>query len=316
MLESRALILAKIEATYGTDSAPVIATDAILTSKPTVEIIEETKAREVVLPYMGKLKDIPLGVGVKISFSVEVRGSGTAATPPRIGAILRACGFTQTLVVGPPAYVTYDPNSAQDIESNTVYFYLDGLLWKALGCVGNSCKLTMKTNEIAKFDFELTGLWGGVASITEVAFPSPTFGDSITPPILRSATFTIDTYAAIIESIETNLANTIIKRASANTSTGILRYSRIAREISGSCDPEVVALATYNPLTTWEAGTTGAIAVTVGNTTGNRLIVAIPNAMKKAPKFGAREGIVTYAIEFSANPTMVAGNTEVQFKFD
>ncbi len=316
-LESKALILAKVETTYGVDASPAPATDAILTTKPTIELITEDKEREVVLPYFGSLAAIPIATGIKISFGVEVRGSGTETTPPRIGALLRACGFTQTIGT---SSVDYDPHSWQDGESITIYFYHDGILYKALGCVGSSVKLTAKANEPARFEFEFQGIFGGSASFaSSIAFPTPIFGDAQTPPVFRSGSFSFGSLTstnAVIESLEITCSTTVAKRADANAQYGVKRYSSTNREVSGSFDPEVVSLSTWNPWSIYENATIGALSATIGTTSGNRLVISAPNCQIESPKLGAREGIQTYSIGFKAKVTLTGGNNEVQFRFN
>lgn len=316
-LASRSLILAKVETTYGTDAAPTAAADAIMASKPEIEISGSAKTRDVVLPYYGKLAPINVGEAINLKFSVEARGSGAAGTAPRISALLRACNMTMTTNAGVSNIL--DPNSAQDGESATIYFYRDGLLHKALGCVG-TWKLTMKTNEIAMFDFEFTGLYAAGHAST-VAFPSNiTYdGPAVPPPIFRSAAFNlwgIGAANAIIESLSVDIGNVVSKRPDANAASGMRRYFISDREAKGECDPEVVALATYNPWALWDSVTAGAITATIGNAAGNRLLIDMPNVVKDLPKYGERETALTYGVSFVAKPTLAAGNNEVKLTFN
>src|SRR5512139_388598 len=95
---SKALILAKTEgASYGVDAAPVKTTDAILTTLPKFSVVGKTIERNVVMGTFGSLGRVNIGEGLKISFGVEIAGSGTATTPPRIGPLLQSVGFTQTI---------------------------------------------------------------------------------------------------------------------------------------------------------------------------------------------------------------------------
>ena len=316
MLNSKAVILAKTEVTYGTDPTPVAATDAILTSKPTFKAIGAKRERDVVLPYYGKLPSINVGEGLQLSFSVELRGAGALPdTPPRIGALIRACNFIETTDSTPASENTiYAPNSAEDGEGVTLYFYIDGVLHKALGCVG-TFKISAKVNEIAKIDFEFTGLYAGTHA-SDTAFPTPTFGDAAIPPIFRSASFSLHSYSAIIDTLDIDIANAIAKRTDANSATGIYRYFISGRDIKGGCDPEAVALATHNPWTLWDASTSGALSVTIGETSQNRCIITMPSIVPDTIEYGEREGIVTHAHAFTSHPSLTAGNNEVSIKFD
>jgi hypothetical protein len=312
----KAIILAKIESTYGTDPTPVAASDAILCSKPTFKLVGARRERDVVLPYYGKLAPINVGEGLQLSFAVELRGAGALPdTPPRIGALIRACNFTETIdSTGGSESTIYAPNSAEAGEGVTIYFYKDAVLHKALGCVG-TFKISAKVNEVAKFDFEFTGLYAGTHA-SDDTFPTPTFGDSVIPPILRSASFSIHSYSAIIDALEIDIANAIAKRSDANVATGIYRYFIGGRDIKGSCDPEAVVLSTFNPWSLFEGSTSGALSVTIGDTSQNRCIITQPVIVPDVPEYGEREGIVTYAYAFTAHPTLTGGNNEISIKFD
>lgn len=318
MLDNKAILLAKIEATYGVDPVPTVAANAILSTVPEVSLIGKRIERQVVVPYFGKLAPINIGEGIKISFSVEFRGAGeTPNTPPRIGALIRACNFTETIDATPGSEFTkYDPNSAENGESVTLYYYKDGFLHKVLGCVG-TFKLDMKLNDLGKIDFEFTGIYSGPAFISDVAFPSLPAGLSGASPIFRNASFSIHAYAADIEKLSIDIGNEIKPKKSANgTASGITRYFITGRGVKGDCDPAVVALATFNPWNIWDASTSGALSVTVGSVAGNRCIITMPGIVPDTPKYGSREGALTYGYSFTSHPTISAGNNEVSFKFN
>lgn len=313
MRESKAIILAKIETTYGTDAAPAAASDAIQCSAPSFEIIGGRRERSSLLPYHGKLAPINVGEGIKLAFSVELRGAGVApSTPPRIGRLLRACSFTETISAS-PAFTEYTPNSAENCESVSIYFYRDGILHKALGCVG-TFKLGAKANEPAKLDFEFTGLYAGTHA-SDTAFPAPTFGDAALPPIFRNAAFSLHGYSAVIEALNVDVGNKIGKRPSANAASGVVRYFVSDREVKGDCDPEAVALATFNPWSLWDASTAGALSATIGSAVENKCIVSLPSIVPESSKYAGREGVLAYAYAFTAHPTLTAGNNELSLKF-
>jgi hypothetical protein len=315
MLENRAVALLKIESSYGQDPSPATG-DAVIIGPVKWEVIDEARQRNVVLPYPGDLASIPVGTGIKISFPMEVYGSGASTTPPKHGPLLRAAGYTQTIG---GSDVSYDENATQDVDSVCMYWYEDGLLYKGLGLIVSNIKGSLTPNNEGILDFELIGLYGGQAAmVSDTSVLAPTFGTLQIPPVFRSASFLMDAYAGVISKLDFAIANKVIKRLDANSASGVKRYSLMAqdRKITGSVDPEVVALSAYNPWSTWEAGTLGSIAATLGATTGNKMVITVPNAQKSVPKLGAREGIKTYALAWEARVPLTGGLNRLQFKFN
>lgn len=100
ILTRRALVLAKIETTFGTDAAPT-ASDALMVSAPqftaNLNVLERNFVRDDISPLARR-------VGRKVAgmtFGVEIRGNETVDTgligdAPRIGRLLRACGFAES----------------------------------------------------------------------------------------------------------------------------------------------------------------------------------------------------------------------------
>lgn len=309
---SRALILAKTEANYGVDPTPAAATEAILTTLPTFEVVGKSIMRKPVLAHFGQIGVVNIGEGLKISFQVEVAGSGSATTPPRIGPLLKSMAFTEAIDADS---VDYTPNSTIDTVGCTIYFYYNGRLHKLLGCVGESMKIACKANEYATIDFSMIGLYAG-AHATDVSVPSPTYLQG-SPPIFKSAAVTIGAYSPLVSALEIEVANTIGKSISANAANPVTRYRVTQRAVKGSLDPEVVALSTWNPWTLWEASTAAAIGATVGASVGNRMIISMPNAQPSdAPKYAERETIPTYAYPFVAATTLAAGDNELTLSFN
>ncbi len=304
--EKKGLILVKKEVTYGLDPVPTASANAVLSSAVAVDIIDESIKREVLLPQWGKLADIPLYTGVKLSFSAEVKGSGTKNVATRLSPLLQASGLKETVGTVSVGYTAQD---IIDDVSCTIYFYNDGILWKVSGCVVNACKFSGKANGKGVLQFEVTGLWkGNATSLIDASFPAIgtiNWGDAVTPPVIRSAGMKIDSVTTLIaDAIEIAIANNVIKRPDVNSALGINRYSIIGREITGSIDPEVVSLATYNPTNLAENATLGDFEMQVGATDGNIVKFEVPNVAKKVPKMGARDGVRTYALSFESIPKL------------
>lgn len=306
-IPTKAVLLAKIETTYGTDPTPTGAANAIRVEDLKIEIISRKIVRNYVIPFMGKRSQVNAGEGLKITFKTELKGSGTAGTAPEIGPLLRASNFTETLVAVTSA--TYAPNSSLDgAESITIYFYLDGLLHKLLGCRGDF-NVEANAGGLAMIAWEFTGIYAGP---TDAANASPTLNATI-PPRFLSAAFAIDSYAAIIDNLKINIGNEIAKRPSANAATGILSYIIKQRGVTGSIDPEVPTLATKSFWNLWSQNTLAALTAAVGATAGNICTITAPKVQVDDLKYSERDGILTHDLPLIFTPN--AGNDEVVFAF-
>lgn len=102
MLVDRAVLLAKIETTFRTDASPAASTDALLIGAPEFNLDINQLVRDNVRDDLSPLATSPGRKTASVTFTHEVRGSGNTdgTTPPRIGALLRACGMAQTQVTG------------------------------------------------------------------------------------------------------------------------------------------------------------------------------------------------------------------------
>ncbi|MBI5659880.1 MAG: hypothetical protein HZC43_10125 [Nitrosomonadales bacterium] len=167
-------ILAKIESAYGTDAVPTGAANAILIANAQFEDNQDYVDRKLVRPYLGGSSQLIGARNLGISFEVELSGAGTAGTAPAWGPLLQACGFA---LDDQAAYVAYTPLSAS-FPSLTIYYCLDGVIRKALGCRGTA-ELDMSQGAKPALKFKFTGLAGGVA---EAALPSATL-TAFTPPV-------------------------------------------------------------------------------------------------------------------------------------
>jgi hypothetical protein len=307
MLKTRAIVLAKVEASYGVDPTPTAALNAILCEEPEIETIAKKLERNHTRSNYGANVPVNVGEGCKITFGTEVKGSGALGVAPEIGPLLRACNFTETINAG--VDVDYDPNSAGSAgESVTLYFYRHDLLHKVVGCRG-TFKLEVKAGEYGKLNFEFTGIYAGAI---DGSIPSQTVNQTL-PPVFVSASLSIDSYAAVVENLSIDIGNEIGKRPDANAATGILEYFIKDRKASAEIDPEVVALATKDFHAMWENSSQVAFAATIGQTGGNKCVISAPKVVVDELKYGDRESQLIYAMPLILTPN--AGDDEVQFKF-
>lgn len=309
-------MFAKIEAQYGTDPTPVEATDAIeVFDQPSFEMVTDPKARTVPIATFGELAPLIVGKAYKLGgIKVPLKGSGAAGTPPRIGPLLRAIGFTQT--VNGVISVTYALHSTFEGESCTIYFWFGGTKHIMTGCVGSG-KLSLQAGEVMFLECDFTGIYGGV--ISDATFPSPTFETTIRQ-IWDSALFKFTPAAGsdlglVVSKFDIDLGNEVNPRPDANGVSGIGRYYISDRKTKVSLDPEKVALSTLNPYTLHELQTLIAIETKPTGTAGNLVEITVGGVSLDAPKAGNRNNIATWDLSGQCRPTIAAGNSEIAIVF-
>lgn len=280
--------MVKVETTYGVDILP-IDTDAINCFDIEYEALSQEITRKNIVLGFDPVASIFIGEGQKLSFSVELAGSGTAGTAPQIGKLFRACNFNQTISAG--VSVTYTPHSSSSLqESVTLYYYVDGLMHKMTGCRGSFSLVDAKVNQPAILKFEFTGLYGGVPAAGSVStWPYNTY----VPPLFKSAQFTLDSYAAIVNSVSIDFKNEIAKRTSINASNGILEWFIKSRAITAKIDPEMVVPTTKDFWGMWLSAAPFNFSVRFGSTAGNICTINANYTQLETPKYGERESMLT-----------------------
>lgn len=306
--KNKAVVLIKQEVTYNVDPTPTAAANAILCSAPEIEVLGRRLERANIQPHYGAAIGVNIGEGIKVSFAVELKGSGAAGTAPEIGPLLRACNFTET--VTPATKVDYDPNSANSTgESVTIYFYRHNLRHKVSGCRG-TFGFELKAGEYGTVKFDFTGLYQGPV---DQNIPVGPVYNATAPARFLSAAFTIDGYAAIIENLKFDIGNEISRRNSANAVTGILEYYIKSRSVKGEFDPEAVALSEKDFWALWANSTRVALSATAGTAAGNKCLITGPRVQLDMLKYGERENILTFATPVIFTPD--AGNDEIKLSF-
>ena len=277
MLTNREVILAEIEVSYGVDPVPLEATNAMLVenigwSNEGLRMNERPAVRQ----NIGMLQMVFGGTLRSITFDVEMKGgNGAVDVPPEFGPLLRACGFAET--INAAVDVQYAPVSTGH-ESVTIYYFQDGIRHIMTGCVGN-VSFNLETGALGKMSFTFTG---HLISVTDVALPAaPVYLTNVPPPLI-STPFTIGAYAAIINALTWDMSNTVATPPDMSASDGYSQIRITQRDVQGSYDPEAVLVATDDPFTDLQAGTSLAVTTgVVGSAVGNRYQVDMPAAYNK-----------------------------------
>ncbi len=294
MLINRTVITAKVETTYNTDAVPA-ATDAILVQEPTPPASEGLRMNErpVVSANISPKQSIYGGRLATVSFTAEMKGSGTAGTAPEIDALLRACGFASTVVA--TTSVTYKPASTGH-ESCTLYYYLDGTRHILTGCRG-TVTFALETGALPMASFTMTG---HVANPTDTAIVTPTY-DSTVPAPLINVPFAVGAYSAVINALNFDMGTTIATPADISSADGYGDVQITAYAPTGSFDPENVLAATNDFYADFIAGTNRALTTgAIGGTAGNKLQFDMPAIYYNDISHADRDGVATLETPFAA----------------
>ena len=300
-LTRKRLIQVKKESTYGTDSTP-IGTDALLVRNLEITPIEaDVVSRDLIRNYLGNSPQLLAQTRVSITFQVELAGSGTAGTAPRYGAILQACGLSETIVAS--TSVTYAPVSSA-FSSATIYFNNDGIRHILTGCRG-TWSMSLEVGEIPKISFEFTGIFNAPTDETQ---PSPTFSNQADPVVVNSAntaTLQVHGYAACLSAFSLDLANETPFRQLAGCTQQVMITDR---KPEGEVTIEAPTIAAKNYFSAASTQTAGQFSWVHGTTAGNIVTFTAPTATLGSPEYEDSDGIIMLKLPFMPQPTAAAND--------
>src|SRR5574337_672870 len=309
-------ILAKVESTAGTDAGPVNTTDAVLVSNVSVTPLDAQNVdRDLIRGYLGSSQQLVGRATKKITFEVEMAGSGTAATAPEWGDLLLGCGWAETTGLTTPNRVEYLP-ATDNLKTLTIYAYDSGVLHKLLGAMGN-VKFNVRSGERPMMQFEFTAIDGGD---TAVAVPTPTLTNWKIPVTVTAANVTTDvtlgcTYATGALSggtaypslgLEIDMAN----RVSYMPTLTSQRVDLNDRQPQGKVSLDLTAAQEVTFITNVKANTTQGLGFILGTATGNKILLHAPAAQLFNPSLVANSG--SRLIGFDMRITPSAGNDELR----
>lgn len=298
-------VLIKAESTYGTDSTPVGSDACQVRNLEVTPVQSDIVSRDLIRPYLGASPQLIANNRVQVTFEVEYAGSGTAGTAPRYGSLLKACGFSETIVAS--TSVTYAPVSTS-FSSVTMYYSTDGVRHKVTGARG-TYSLNLTANQIPVINFTMTGQY---VAPTDTADPTPTFTAQATPKIFNdtnTTAFTLFSETDLpLQSCQLDIGNEVVYRELINSDKEVLIVNRSG---SGSLAIEMPTLASHDFFADAVASTTGNLSIVHGTAGGNIVTLAsAANAISLgAPAYSEDSGIVMLNLPYTLVPS-TAGNDE------
>lgn len=306
LLLRKMALLAKIETTYGTDSTPTGAANAMLVRNVQVNpLTVEAQARELARPYLGNSEDIVGAFYGSLQFEVEAAGAGAAGTVPKYGPLLRGCGMAEVITAS--TKVTYTPVSS-GFESLSMYFNLDGTLHKFLGARG-SVGFRGNNRAATAFTFNFMGLF---VPVTDVALPTVDYTGFQVPLAFNKAntpTFTlhgVSGASAVLRNLTVDLGNQVNYRNLVNSEL----VQILDRKPVGTIEMEATNMATKNWWNAVRDSTTGTLSLIHGTVAGNIVELAAPAVQITAPTYSDFEGAAMMSGGLKLQPT-TAGNDEL-----
>lgn len=305
MIEGRQQFAAKTEDTEGT-AETLAATNAILAKKVTFDPTIDMEELDLVSSSLSPFAAVAGGRWAKMTVECPLKGSGTAGTPPEIDVLLRACGFAATTVAG--TSVTYAPASSA-VPCLTMAKYVDGKRYLMAGVRG-TFEIALRAGKpgIIKFDFLGTGLGDSDTSLLS----GISYQTTAAQPF-QNASFTVDSYAAVIEALTIAAGNSFELRESANGTMGYVSAVIGKRQGTYKINPEDVLLATHDFWATWEAGSLVATTATLGATAGNILTITTPKL--QYGKLGQGERALQSTTELDGLLKRSSGDDELSLAF-
>ena len=320
LFATKKAILAKTETTYG-NAVNTASTDAILVSSLDLQPFEgDAVDRNLVKPYFGASDIIVANARTRVSFGIELAGTGTPGGVPHYGPLLRACAMSQTIVAntagdGNPsnAKVVYAPIS-EGLSSVTIRCNYDGVQHTVRGCRGN-VRLQCQVGQIPMLMFEMEGIY---VPATDSSYGDFTVGvnySGIAAPLVFNNTNTTGfrfhsksgvNVAPDLSSLDIDIGNTVFYRELVGNVKEVLITNRRS---TGNIVIDAVTMATKDYFDAAANNDTGILTFTHGITPGNRAKFTATRANITSVGYQDSDNVLQYAIPFTLLPDAAAGYT-------
>lgn len=263
----RAVIAAKVETVEGT-AETLLAAQGILALSGQYQRNTDMLARDPMRPTFSQMTSVPGKRTATINTQVEMRGSGTAGTAPDWGPLLRACGFSETVVA--VTSVTYAPISTGDVSA-TVAHYQDGIRHLIAGARG-TMSFGGAVGEICVMNFNMLGIED---TVTDQAILAPTYTNTV-PRALKTMTFSVHGTTVFGSSFSIDLGITTTPRVDFSKASGHASVFLGNRTPVCNFVVEKPLVATKDWYGLWDSATEAAISLVLGSVAGNIITIAAP----------------------------------------
>ena len=293
-------LLAKIETVPGTDSVPVVGTDAVkLLDEVSVSMDMDYAPLNFARDYIGTDTELAVGTRLKVSCKVAAASSGTLGTAPHYDVLMRICGMRKLVTAS--TKVEYFDDSDSAFESATIYYYFGGKLHKLLYAMG-TWDLVMGKGGIPTLAFELTGLYGGITDVTNGTLVFANCPNPVPVNKANTSVPTLHSYNATMYDLKVGVGNKVVH----TTVPGVEDIDITDRERTGSITIRDVLIATKDFPTIVRNATVGGLSVQHGQTATNIFEVVCTDVQLKNPKYGDVDMTITTGFDLRIQRTAKA----------
>ncbi|MEM6553523.1 MAG: hypothetical protein AAF750_15515 [Planctomycetota bacterium] len=285
---------AKVEAAAGTAETLAAADFPLLAYEPQINPEINFAERRPAGIAQGGLIGVTGQYAANVSYSFELRGSGTPGTLPKWAETFFICsGFTNTTAA--------DTSNTLDVAAGfgnqktcTVADVVDGMTRMATGCMF-SYRLSTTTGGVVMVHFTGKGVW---VSPTDAAHPSGITHETPVPPRFAGlSTYTLGgADMGKTSRFELNQNATVELRDDASQQSGLCHAYIADQNPTLQIDPETPSVANNDILGDFLSGTSKALALTIGSVAGNIIDITAPAAQYQNPQEQDRRGLHTQQI--------------------
>ena len=310
-LTRKKFLIAKIEATEGTDSSPVGGSNAIQLSSLEITPMEaDVVTANSFQGFIGNSSraSVVANKRVSVSFDVELSGSGTAGTAPAYDALLKSCGCSVTTVADTSN--TYAPVSSS-FDSATLYCFYDGTRHVITGARG-TFTINLTAGQFGTISFQFTGIYNNPDSTAlsgTFTVANQAAAIEVNDTNVTTATFFGET-SQRIESFDFALNNNLIYKETASSKQALI----VDRAPGGTCVIEAPARSTTDYFEDARGSSTANTSIVLGATAGNIVTLTMAQTDITGISYGDTNGVISVSLPYVARPT-TAGNNSFSLAF-
>lgn len=227
-----------------------------------------------------------------------------------------AWGETDTEDLEVQAYngtnVVYKPTT-DSISSLTIGMYTGddaaSGIQKVIKGARGSVKFTSKAGEPMLAEFTFTGV--AVAPVDAAPLSPVEYDNATEPPVMLSASLTVQGLSAQVLGVDLDLANQIVLRDDINTAEGYKSALITDRRPVGSIDPEEVLVATHDFYGKLKSGAEGILTFSMGSVAGNQVAFNCPKTQYTKLAESDRNGLAALGLDLAINRDADTGNDEL-----